>query len=262
MEKEIDGILSSGRLLPGAAAKLKGKLMFAASQLWGKVGRAFLRPLSERQYSRECWDKLDRSLVLALQGWLQLLKHAPRRTLAPFSNEKVEWVLFTDGYTPDQRFGETGDSMIGAVLFKADGSVPPRYLSEVVPAQVVKDWRARANQISMVELIAPIVAFHRWKDVLEGRKTLVLIDNESAEGALVKGYSSKEDACEALSHFWLEVADVRGFIYIERIPTDANPADLPSRPNKCDGLEKWGWVRDRACEWPEPGSGGRAWVKF
>ena len=49
---EIDGILSSGLLDPGSAGKLKGKLMFGASQLWGKVGRAFLRVISERQYLR------------------------------------------------------------------------------------------------------------------------------------------------------------------------------------------------------------------
>ncbi|CAE7480102.1 unnamed protein product, partial [Symbiodinium sp. CCMP2456] len=39
----IDGILETGSLDPGTAGKLKGKLMYGASQLWGKVGRAFFR---------------------------------------------------------------------------------------------------------------------------------------------------------------------------------------------------------------------------
>ena len=43
--ESIDGILSAGSLDPGTAGKLKGKLMFGASQLWGKVGRAFFRPV-------------------------------------------------------------------------------------------------------------------------------------------------------------------------------------------------------------------------
>eukprot|EP00971_Amphidinium_carterae_P246359 4893121-Amphidinium_carterae.1 len=47
---EIGDILKRDRLEPGHAGKLKGKLLFASSQLWGRVGRAFLRPLSERQY--------------------------------------------------------------------------------------------------------------------------------------------------------------------------------------------------------------------
>ena len=48
--EEMDSVLHSGLLDPGSAGKLKGKLMFGASQLWGKVGRVFLRSISERQY--------------------------------------------------------------------------------------------------------------------------------------------------------------------------------------------------------------------
>lgn len=39
--EEIKSILESDLLEPGHADKFEGKLMFAASQLWGKVGRAF-----------------------------------------------------------------------------------------------------------------------------------------------------------------------------------------------------------------------------
>ena len=44
----IDKILKEEKLDPGEAGKLKGVLMFAASQIWGKVGRAFMKALSER----------------------------------------------------------------------------------------------------------------------------------------------------------------------------------------------------------------------
>ena len=36
---EMEAIVENGLLDPGSAGKLKGKLMFGASQLWGKVGR-------------------------------------------------------------------------------------------------------------------------------------------------------------------------------------------------------------------------------
>ena len=51
LKEEIEQILRTKRLSPGQAAKLKGKLMFAVSQLWGKLGRAYLLALSERQYT-------------------------------------------------------------------------------------------------------------------------------------------------------------------------------------------------------------------
>ena len=69
LREEIQGYLKDKWITPGQAAKIKGKLMFAASQLWGKVGRAFLRPLSERQYTRTYRENLDRAIRLALEEW-------------------------------------------------------------------------------------------------------------------------------------------------------------------------------------------------
>lgn len=69
--EEIDSVLSTGLLNPGPAGKLKGKLMFRASQLWGKVGRAFLRPISKRQRSRfplKDGFSLDDALRSSLSG--------------------------------------------------------------------------------------------------------------------------------------------------------------------------------------------------
>ena len=47
LKDQTDSILKAGELDPGTAGKLKGRLMFAASQLRGKVSRAFFRALSE-----------------------------------------------------------------------------------------------------------------------------------------------------------------------------------------------------------------------
>ena len=49
----ISDILRCKALAPGHAGNLKGKLTFAASQLWGKVGHALLLALSNRQYALE-----------------------------------------------------------------------------------------------------------------------------------------------------------------------------------------------------------------
>ena len=57
--------------------------MYAATQLWGKIGQAYLRPLSERQYSKQPTTKLDKALELALKAWIRLLDSAPRRPLRP-----------------------------------------------------------------------------------------------------------------------------------------------------------------------------------
>ena len=67
LEEEISSILECQVFPPGQAGKLRGKLMFGASQLWGKIGRAFLCSLSERQYSKMNHAKLNKALVISLQ---------------------------------------------------------------------------------------------------------------------------------------------------------------------------------------------------
>ena len=57
----IEIIKKSGFLEPGRAGKLNDKLMFGASQLWGKVGRAFLLAISERQHG---WGLILQNMLL------------------------------------------------------------------------------------------------------------------------------------------------------------------------------------------------------
>ena len=48
LKDQIDSILKAGELDPGTAGKLKGKLMFGASQLWERsVGLSFLPFLND-----------------------------------------------------------------------------------------------------------------------------------------------------------------------------------------------------------------------
>ena len=64
LSDEIASILATKLLPPGQAGKLRGKLMFGSSQLWGKIGRAFLRSLLERQYTKFPRSDLNRAIQL------------------------------------------------------------------------------------------------------------------------------------------------------------------------------------------------------
>ena len=129
---EIDAILQSGLLDPGSAGKLKGKLMFGASQLWGKVGRAFLRSISERQYWRHPVQnefKLDGALRESLVQWKKLVEAGPPRSIDVAFERKADVVIFTDGFTPDPRSSESErlPDRIGSVLFDRRLSSPRQF---------------------------------------------------------------------------------------------------------------------------------------
>lgn len=87
---------------------------------------------------------------------------------------------------------------------------------------------------------------------------MIFVDSEAVEGALVKGYSARSDLCELVGVFWQMALELRLNVYIDRVPTDANCSDCPSR-NKLAIGEALGWKTVLA-RWPKNvWAGGRAW---
>ena len=249
--QEIDSILKIGLLDPGSAGKLKGKLMFGASQLWGKVGRAFLRAISERQYMRFPPGSdfhVDPPLRESLLHWKRLVTEGPPRPIDRVGPKRVDAVIFTDGFTPDPRSMEQLPDRVGAVLF--DRRIQrPRQFTAVVPSSVKEQWLDRSTQIVPVEMIAAVLALSTFEDRIFGSDLLLLIDSEAVEAALIKGYSSREDLCSIISVFWDLALRLRVRVFIDRISTDANPADWPSRDKLHIG-EAAGW-ETIAVNWPD-----------
>ena len=137
-------------------------------------------------------------------------------------------VIFTDGFTPDPRSSERLPDRIGAVLFDRRINCP-RQFTAVVPDHVKRFWCERTTQIVPIEMLAPIIALQTFSDRVRGADIILLIDSEAVEGALIKGYSSREDLCLLVSIFWDLALELRVRIFIDRVSTDANPADWPSR---------------------------------
>ena len=57
----------------------------------------------------------------------------------------------------------------------------------------------------------------------------------------MKGYSAKEDLCELVGVFWKLALDLQVNLYIDRVPTDSNPSDPPSR-NCMEIGRSLGWI--------------------
>ena len=110
----------------------------------------------------------------------------------------------------------------------------------------------------MVELVGAVVAMETFRDYLKDKSVILLVDAEAVEGALVEGYPAREDICELIGKFWDHALELNCSVYIDRVPTDANCADNPSR-NKLKIGESLGWktvlARWPTSVWPI----GRAW---
>ena len=157
-------------------------------------------------------------------------------------------MLFTDGFTPDPRSGRREPDRIGAVLFDRRCSRALQFTA-IVPSEVKAKWLDRKTQIVPIEMVAPILSLFTFADRLFNADVLIFIDSEAVEGSLIKGYSSKEDLCALVSVFWDQVLNLTCRVFIDRVATDANPADWPSRNDLSRG-ESAGWVTVDAV-WPK-----------
>ena len=250
---EIEAILEAdqgrGKLLPAQASKLRGKLGFGATHFWGKVGRAFFRALSERQYSVHKRSSVEPggALRACLVQWARIISNGKPRSLEAIEDPETDAVIFTDGFSPEE--GSEEPSRIGGVLF--DKRLPkPVFFTMPVDQETIDQWIPRSNPISMVEMFAAVIALTTFARSVQGKKVLLMIDSESALGGLVKGYSAKEDLCRLVGIFWDLGLKLDSMIYLDRISTDANPADDPSR-DQIDKLLKRGWIMTPPVLWEE-----------
>ena len=72
LAKMLEDILHKDALSPGLAGKLWGRLAFSTTQMFGKFGRAKLRPFSRRQHEVR-QHRLNPQLRSALIWWLEQL---------------------------------------------------------------------------------------------------------------------------------------------------------------------------------------------
>ena len=118
-----------------------------------------------------------------------------------------------------------------------------RYAHATAPAEWVQlfdSFRQRDTYIGQYELAAaltPLLSLpYEW---LAGRPVELWIDNSGAIGALIKGYSGVPDCARIVNmfHFAAAVAGVQS-IWIDYVPSESNPADVPSRLHEMDPTER------------------------
>ncbi|KAJ9436315.1 hypothetical protein DIPPA_28450 [Diplonema papillatum] len=219
----LKGVMARDSLSPGEAASLAGKLGFATSALFGRVGRVPLQPIFRRSNASTTFAgfKLGGDLEEALGWWVRTLaedEQCFRRTvpLNPIRpGEGTRYVLLTDACL----FG------LGAVLATITEGVvvAVEYFSHPVP-------REGANlQIHHLEFVAVAVAFALWFGDKDDYTVSVWVDNDIILGSLVQGRTRAKELRTAVHLFWERLARSRGNAWFDRVPGIDNIADLPSR---------------------------------
>ena len=232
---EMEGIISKKTLTAGHASKIKGKLQFATCSLFGRVGRSFMTPLSERQYEKIKRSDLHWPLEFALRNWIDIIDKGMPRPISYRQLRPADAVWFTDGMS------EGSANHVGGVLF-CWWRKTPAYFSVEVPQEIIDKWLPRKNQIALVEIFASVILHHNFSGELFGKRVIGMIDSECALDALIKGVSKFGDVVQLLTIFWRDIADNQILWYGDKIPTDGNISDGVSRQD-LKQAEELGWER-------------------
>ena len=107
---------------------------------------------------------------------------------------------------------------------------------------MIQRWLPRVNQIQQIETAAVFLLLHHFGSELMHKKVIGMVDSESSLGAIIKGYSFKEDITELVSLIWERASDNSIMLFLDRVSSDANVSDQPSMDV---------WEHSRSCEWEE-----------
>ena len=239
-------ILRDRSLPSGIAGSLFGKARFALSPCFGSLGKACLQPIQARADQRHS-SGLTAELADSIEFIEFVCDALPpvELPLEPCSLDPV--VIFTDaeGKKRDGHVLPTGHLGF-VVIHPVHGR---RYASAAVPPDWVKLFdriKERQTYIGQFELAAAITPFLSLPaDWFAGRPVELWVDNTGAVGALVKGYSGVPDCARIVNMFHFAIAKLGlASLWIDYVPSESNPGDIPSRLHEMSAAEAERELRD------------------
>ena len=180
--------------------------------------------------------KLSDELKVALRWWYWVLQHDIVEERLWGRSEERPSCMFVDARSTPAR--------CAAVLITAEGEI--LYTDGPPSKKVMERFKQREDkQIMTLEVLAIAVGLATFAHLLKNKKVIVFSDNTGAEAATKKGCARSWDHCNLIHEIWTQALCNRTHIWLERVPTKDNLADLPSR-EQYDLLCKLGAV------WVEP----------
>ena len=213
---QIAGALDAKHLSNGDCKKLAGRLSWSAQHVFRRLGRALLRPLYNPSRGITWTLKIESSL----QWWLEVLDLRLQ--------QKVPWALPCT--RPVQLFCDARGTppRLAAVIYTHDGE---SFFTDMVPPQQLLDFflDRRDSQICGLELCAMALGLCTFSRQCYGQKLHVWSDKCGSENATKRGSAKAWDHNHVVHAMWVKAAALRCHMVVDRVPTEVNIADLPSR---------------------------------
>ena len=219
--------LTSKRLSRKDGERLRGRLQFASGQLFGRSMKHHLKRLSGHVASGK--TVLSTSTLEALQSISASLKsNKPRRVTGKLSDYIHVYV--------DAAFEPGKHSGVGGLAVSSDGS-PLLFFSEEVSSEdlrlILDDEQKTA--IQELEMLALLIGFELCQSYLTESRGVFFTDSEAVRTSFLRSHSNNEK-CHRILHSIFSLEDsIETQIWLERVPSQSNPADVLSR----EVVQRW-----------------------
>ena len=221
----ISDVLARGHISSREATSLRGRMVFAEGQLFGRTGRLCLDVLNDHASEKSQGDLKAEDRV-ALKRFADMLQARRGRCISNAAG--LPWTIYTDAcYEPTFKSWACG---LGAILVSPDG-VPAAMFSTCLSEQHMAALGAKSKRsiIFEAEMLAMVLAIKVWQPYIGHKPVLVFIDNNSTRDVAISG-KARGNVAAKMIEFLLHLEDEASiWPWYARVPSESNPADYPSR---------------------------------
>ena len=184
--RELDEALRTKMLPRSEGEKLRGRLQFASSQVFGRKFRRLLKVLSNHvTQGRKTLSQHTQSCLSDIRELLP--QNTPRKIEA--SQAEVFHIYV------DASFAYSDYSGLGGMIVDMSKKVIS-FFSVEVDRRTLGDVMAKGQKtvIQELEMMAVLEAMKVWKRVIKACRVVMFTDSEAVRGAFLKSWSANDDS--------------------------------------------------------------------
>lgn len=223
----LTDIISEKRLSKAVARKVGGKLSFLSGAIWGRLGRVAMYVLWQ-------YTKYNKNPIVSIgdliyfKFLLEIVATAPPREIEMQPNVDERVIMWLDGAWANDRGGVGG---IVVLVNKFGETLKRFYFAEEVSKEIRESWQTqRRKQFNtQAEILACVMAIETFADIVFGKYLVIYEDNTGAQFNCLRGCARVPESAKLVATFWSLCSKYRAIPWFERVRTDANPGDNPSR---------------------------------
>ena len=222
IKSSIDEILKRGSLKKGELLSLRGRLVFAENQVFGKTCNVAMRVLSKYADGHSTGPVQD-DLCDALSMLRDRIVSAEPYKI--FGKSRSVAHVYADAcFEPGPKAG------LGGVLVDSNGKCISCF-GIWLPEDVVNMLNPLEHEtvIAELEALATLLSLHLFESYLVDKDVVVFTDNNAVLSALISGRSTNEVVRLVVNKTFMWEDRLGLLLWHERVPSASNVADGPSR---------------------------------